>query len=174
MATALKWVGKREEAADVVRKAHEIYEVDSEVLKILAKEFDRWHDPVAIAEEYEKKGEDFIAKRQYDLACDCYTKAIDEIADVATERVICSRLLRRRGECAQQLQDWSLCRRDATSILEQEPDDKTALLQRAASNEALEKFKAALEDARRLLRLDPKHAAANRIVHNCQQALRDL
>eukprot|EP00928_Gymnodinium_smaydae_P063727 TRINITY_DN47222_c0_g1_i1.p1 TRINITY_DN47222_c0_g1~~TRINITY_DN47222_c0_g1_i1.p1 ORF type:complete len:306 (+),score=71.95 TRINITY_DN47222_c0_g1_i1:196-1113(+) len=176
LVTALKWEGKRDEALETLKKASDLYEVKSEGLTKLLKELEGAGNPGAAAAEYEKKGEEFLGRRQYDLALDCLSKAIEALGGndasiAATPEGL--RLLRRRAECAQQLQDWSLCRSDATAILEAEPEDTKALLQRAASNEALEKFKAALEDARKLLTLDPRSAAANRIVHNCNQALRD-
>jgi len=115
-----------------------------------------------------------MAKRQYDQAMECYSKALESLGDASeSSREPLLRLHRRRAECAQQLQDWSTCRLDATALLEEDPNDSRALLQRACANESLEKFKAALADARRLLAIDPKNSAANRIAHNCQQALRD-
>merc|ERR1712032_418598 len=101
-------------------------------------------------------------------------QAVDRISENAVtddSRPIRLRLLRRRAECAQQLHDWSVCRRDATEVLEADPNDARALLQRASANEALEKFAAALDDARKLLAMDPKNPVANRLVHNCQKAL---
>merc|ERR1719215_743555 len=125
--------------------------------------------------EIEAKGEEFFSKRMYDLAFECYCKAVDAIGEgdgTDDSTGIRLRLLRRRAECAQQLHDWSVCRRDATEILEADPSDARALLQRASANEALEKFAAALKDARKLLAMDPKNPFANRLVHNCQKALR--
>jgi len=172
LATAQKWDGKREEAAATVKKARDLYEVESPGLKALAAELSKSSGPNI--EELEKKGQDLIAKRRYDLAIECFAKAIDGVGEDVSEddkpRQI--RLLRGRAECAQQLHDWSVCRRDTTALLEFDPNDTLALLQRAASNEALEKFSAALDDARKLLSLDPKSTAANRIVSNCRQALR--
>lgn len=176
LATGQKWEGNRDEAAATVRKAQETYEVDSKGLQALARELSSSQPSAAMVKECEKKGEDFIARRQYDLAADCYSKALESIGEAPEAqdaKDMRFRLARRAAECAQQLQDWSTCRRWATVILEADPSDKQALLQRAAANEALEKFKAALEDARKLLSLDPTSRAANRISHNCQQALRD-
>lgn len=182
LATAQKWQGDRGEAAATVRKAQEMYEVDSEGLRQLARELAGGGSPRKTATECEKKGEEFFSKRQYDLAVDCYTKALDALlgdgsgdgtgaADVDCKELLL-RLRRRRAECSQQLQDWGTCRRDATALLEEDPSDQRALMQRAAANEALEKFKDALADARKLLSFDPKNTAANRIAHNSQQALR--
>lgn len=178
LATAQKWEGERDAAAATVRKAREIYEVESEGLRNLAQELESSNSPAIMAEECEGKGEGFFVKRQYDLAAECYSKALNSLsegaaASVGSSQALRLRLLRRRAECAQQLQDWATCRQDATELLEADPHDPRALMQRAASNEALEKFKAALEDARKLLSLDPKNGAANRIAHHCQQALRD-
>jgi tetratricopeptide (TPR) repeat protein len=174
LATAQQWAGKRDEALATVRSALETFEVESEALEKLKRDLQS-KSPAEIAVECEAKGKEFMTKRMYDLAIDCYNKAIDalEAAEVAQgDRPLFLRLRRSRAECAQQLQDWSLCRKDATVLLEEDPNDARALLQRAAANEALEKFKAALEDARKLLAIDPKNIAANRIVHNCNQALR--
>mmetsp|Transcript_39301 Transcript_39301/g.117513 ORF Transcript_39301/g.117513 Transcript_39301/m.117513 type:complete len:299 (+) Transcript_39301:82-978(+) len=175
LATAQKWDGKREEAAATVKKAQELYEIESEALRKLARELAEVQPSAAVAAECGAKGEEFFVKRQYDLAAECFTKALDALGEGgdATSSGTRLGLLRRRAECAQQLQDWGTCRRDATELLEADPSDARSLLQRAAANEALEKFKAALEDARKLLSIDPKSSAANRIVHNCNQALRD-
>jgi tetratricopeptide (TPR) repeat protein len=177
LATAKKWQGDRDGAAATVKKARELYECDSEGLRALEKELAGTVDPFATAREREAKGEEFLRKRQYDLACECYTEAIGALESsgdhaAAVIRGTILSLKRRRAECAQQLQDWSLCRRDSTDILDKDPDDAQSLLRRAAANEALEKFKAALDDARKLLAIDPKNTAANRIAHNCQNALR--
>eukprot|EP00931_Biecheleriopsis_adriatica_P077240 TRINITY_DN50842_c0_g1_i1.p1 TRINITY_DN50842_c0_g1~~TRINITY_DN50842_c0_g1_i1.p1 ORF type:complete len:294 (-),score=84.57 TRINITY_DN50842_c0_g1_i1:193-1074(-) len=172
-ATALKWEGRREEALGVVEKARSLYEVQSRTLDELAKELSVAESPANAAKEFHEKGEDFVSKRQYDLAAECFRKALEVLGSTG-DKEFRLEVLRRSAECAQQLQDWSACRRHATEILDVDPNDTQALLQRAVSNEALEKFKAALEDARKLLALSPKSkAVANRIVHNCQQALRD-
>jgi len=174
LATAQKWDGQRDAAAATVKKAQEIYEVDSAGLRALAKELSSAQPSVAMVGECEKKGEDFITKRQYDLAAECYAKALEslgEAPEAQEAKDMRRRLLRRHAECSQQLQDWTTCRRCTTELLEADPRDSSALLQRAASNEALEKFKAALEDARMLLSMDPSNRAANRIMNNCRQAL---
>lgn len=176
LATAQKWDGRCEEAMATIKRAREVFEVDSTGLKQLAAELERSAaSPGEQAEECAARGEDFFSQRQFDLAMECYTKALDFLGDLdgdSTLREAQLRSLRRRAACAQQLQDWGTCRRDATAVLEASPSDAQALLQRAAANEALEKFSAALEDARRLLAIDPRSAAANRIVHSCQRALR--
>lgn len=181
LATAQKWQGKRKEALETVRKARDIYEVKSKALQALARELDGQSTSAsssAMAAESAKKAEDFVAKRMYDLGLECCGKSLDSL-DAAegegadADKALRLRVVRCRAECSQQLQDWSVCRADATVLLEEDPADPQALLQRAAANEALEKFKAALEDARKLLAADPRNVAANRIVHNCSQALRD-
>eukprot|EP00747_Dinoflagellata_sp_TGD_P167318 gnl/TRDRNA2_/TRDRNA2_191479_c0_seq1.p1 gnl/TRDRNA2_/TRDRNA2_191479_c0~~gnl/TRDRNA2_/TRDRNA2_191479_c0_seq1.p1 ORF type:complete len:303 (-),score=84.68 gnl/TRDRNA2_/TRDRNA2_191479_c0_seq1:76-984(-) len=178
LATALKWDGKREEAAATVHKALRVFEVQSAGLQALEKELERKQDDAAVAADCLRKGEEFIGKRQYDLATECLTQglqALDNKGDDSgneSQKAMRLQVLRRRAECAQQLQDWGMCRRDATVLLEADPSDQKALLQRAAANEALERYAAGLEDARKLLAMDPKSSAANRIVHNCQQALR--
>jgi tetratricopeptide (TPR) repeat protein len=174
LATAQKWDGRRDEAAATVKRAQDIYEVKSDGLDRLAQELKRQEDPVALASEAAAKAEEFFGKRQYDMAAECYSKAIETLGGSAgvSDKALWLKLHKRRAECAQQLQDWSTVRKDATVVLEEEPSDASVLLQRAAANEAMERFKAALDDARKLLAMDPKSAAANRIVHNCQQALR--
>lgn len=177
---SLKFEGNRSEAAANAKKAFELYEVDSETLKKLRQELHGKCDVAAaatLAGENAQKGDDFVSKRQYDLAIDCYNRCIETLKPEGQEKVhedfkeLYLKSIRNRAVCAQQLQDWGTCRRDATVLLEIDPNDKQALMQRAASNEALEKFAAALEDARKLLSLDPKNTAANRMVHNCQKAI---
>jgi len=179
LAAAQKWQGLRKEAAETVRKALEVYEVDSPALRALAKELESTSSPAGDAKASAEKGDDFLAKRQYDLAWECYSRALEifncdgDLGKVADgDRDFFLQLTRGHATCAQQLQDWGPCRRSATVLLDADPNDQQALLQRAASNEAMEKFKEALDDARTLLVLDPKNKAANRIMNNCQQALR--
>mmetsp|Transcript_93439 Transcript_93439/g.204520 ORF Transcript_93439/g.204520 Transcript_93439/m.204520 type:complete len:326 (-) Transcript_93439:66-1043(-) len=181
LARAQKWQGNRKEAAATVKKAMETYEVKSKGLKELAKELKGKGSPVEDAKNSSKKGDDFIAKRQYDLAAECYNQAMETLNDAGltldseeADRDFILQVERRRAECGQQLQDWGQCRRSATVVLGADPKDKQALLQRAAANEAMENFEKALEDARLLLSLDPKNGAANRLVHSCQQALRSM
>lgn len=103
------WEGKRELAAATVRKATEVYEVRSEALARLCKELEEPHDDAAFAEASEERGEEFMAKRQYDLASGCYTKALDALGELAASahplKPMRLRILRRRAECAQQLQE---------------------------------------------------------------------
>jgi len=174
LATAQKWDGLRDEATETVQKARDLYEVESEGLKALAKELEQKKSSDEIAQEHEVKGEGFFSKRQYDLAAECYAKAVEVVGSPNSNegKSLRLRVLRRHADCAQQLQDWHVCRRCASEILEAEPNDARALLQRAAANDALEKYAAGLEDARRLLAIDPKNAAGNRILRNCQQAIR--
>jgi len=176
MARAQKWAGKTDEALATIKKARDIYELSSPGLVKLAEELNSSNaSPEDAAREYEAKGEGFYEKRQYDLAVECYAKALEAVEkapDAEGVKDLRLQIHRRRAECAQQLHDWSTCRKAATAILEAEPKDTKALLQRAAANEAMEKFQAALDDARLLRSLDPKNVAASRIVNNCQQALR--
>jgi len=280
IALALKAEGRRWEAVATVREAAEQHGARSAGLSELSRELAAEEDPLEAAADCEKKGEDFMSKRQYDLAATSFASALRALGErsSAPERIVVSggeaaqerrmglftrtaeeqagrpvyqnpsgqylyywkpagcwrigpsfedglagvksvgkeadpacpvecsawkvhhqgswtsefqvqvargeetnaersekalrlRLLRRRAECAQQLKDWETVRADATLLLAQDPDDPRALLQRAAANEALERFRAALEDARRLLALDPKSSAAHRIVENCRQEM---
>eukprot|EP00811_Abedinium_folium_P003592 NODE_13302_length_1173_cov_4.955067.p1 GENE.NODE_13302_length_1173_cov_4.955067~~NODE_13302_length_1173_cov_4.955067.p1 ORF type:complete len:330 (+),score=106.52 NODE_13302_length_1173_cov_4.955067:95-991(+) len=173
LAMAQKEEGLREEASATVRKARELHQVDSKKLQMLARELDAGRTPEDIAKEFEVKGEGFFGRRQYDLAADCYAKALEAMGTSSVGSVSRLQIVRRRCDCAQQLQDWGTCRRDATELLAADPQDTHVLLQRAASNEALEKFKDALDDARQLLLIEPRNAAANRIANSCKHALRD-
>lgn len=173
LATAQKWEGQRDDAAATVRKARELYELDSAGLRELAQELEGAQDVGTVAAESEEKGEKFMAARQFDLAAECFARGVEAFSSCdGGDKSQLLRLLRRQAECAQQLQDWGTCRRAATKVLEDNPRDPAALLQRAAANEALERFQAALDDARTLLAIDPKSKAANRIAHSSQQALR--
>eukprot|EP00428_Durinskia_dybowskii_P024228 CAMPEP_0170245282 /NCGR_PEP_ID=MMETSP0116_2-20130129/22425_1 /TAXON_ID=400756 /ORGANISM="Durinskia baltica, Strain CSIRO CS-38" /LENGTH=299 /DNA_ID=CAMNT_0010496153 /DNA_START=67 /DNA_END=966 /DNA_ORIENTATION=+ len=166
---AQKWEGNRSLAVTTARKAMDIYEVHSATLESLVQELGATYDPMTAALECEARAGEFLAKQQFDLAFDCYAQGLDTVGlDGGDLRL---RLLRGRANCAQQLQDWKTCRSDATELLDHDPNDVAALLQRAVANEALESFAAALEDARRLLILDSRCSAANRLVHSCRKAL---
>lgn len=172
LVTAHKLSGDKAAAKAAAEKATDIYEVDSAKLRTLRRELSETKPAAEVAAEHEARGEDFFTKKRFDLAVEWYSKGLEAIESAPSKAPdFRLRLLRRRCDCSQQLQDWSTCRADASSVLELEPQDQKALLQRAISLEALEKFKLALVDARALLAIDPKNTVANRIVHSCQREL---
>eukprot|EP00403_Amphidinium_massartii_P043322 CAMPEP_0178441256 /NCGR_PEP_ID=MMETSP0689_2-20121128/37371_1 /TAXON_ID=160604 /ORGANISM="Amphidinium massartii, Strain CS-259" /LENGTH=224 /DNA_ID=CAMNT_0020064397 /DNA_START=16 /DNA_END=686 /DNA_ORIENTATION=+ len=83
-ASALKWLGQRKEAAALLRKAIDLYEVDSPGVQALLKELESGASPLATATECESKCEELFGKRQYDLALECSNKGLEALGVSAT------------------------------------------------------------------------------------------
>lgn len=58
-------------------------------------------------------------------------------------------------------------------MLERQPDNLKALMRRMIALEPLEKYEAALCDARAVLRVMPSHDVANRLQHRLSKLVRD-
>merc|ERR1712072_927684 len=67
-----------------------------------------------------------------------------------------------RAACYHQLSDYHSVVRDTSYVLDKEPCNLKALSRRMLALEPLERYEAALADARTLLRQDPRNEVARR------------
>jgi len=163
--------GQTEAAKKAAEQALDIYEVQDERLTTLVAELSR--SPEELALERKEVGNTFFREHRFSEAHAAYTSALDALPlDVAEQlRADC---LGNRAACAQQLHDWDGVIADATQALGIRPDNIKVRIRRATAWEAVENYKGALDDARQVLRVDPRHVQANAIQHRCGRALREL
>ena len=64
--------------------------------------------------------------------------------------------------------------KDTTFVLEREPENMKALLRRMLAYEPLEKYEAALNDARSVLSQCPGNEKANKVQHRLGKLVRDM
>lgn len=178
---ALRNSGKSEEAFKAVEKAIDLYEIDNRELNSLRKELEKESkDPLLFAKECKENGNTHFKDNQFDAARNWYTKGVEALLPPGADPGSLSEekqqlrlaLLNNRAACAQQLQDWSSMRHDASEVLRLDASNQKARLRRAISNEALEKCEEALEDARAVLRVDPANQSANQIQHRMGSEVR--
>lgn len=79
-----------------------------------------------------------------------------------------------RAACRHQLSDYEAVVEDTSAVLALDPLNITALTRRMLALEPLEKYKAALADARAVLQQEPRHQLANKVQHRLGKLVRDL
>ena len=99
---------------------------------------------------------------RYEGAIGKYSEALDRL--VGSSRAasdLAVKCLNNRAACCCQLQQYRSAIRDCSDVLERAPDDAKALMRRAFSYEAIERYADALADMRRVVSLEPSsHASA--------------
>jgi len=128
------------------------------------------------AERKKEEGNALFKKGLFEQALVLYDKALalcvagkDEAGTEALEVAVRNN----RAACQHQLSNFSAVLEDTSKVLEKEPDNLKALVRRMLALEPLEKYEAALEDARKVLRFCPGHEVANRIQHRLGKLVRD-
>lgn len=163
--------GNLEEAKKVAEQATDLYEIKDERLTALLTELSC--SPQELAEGHRETGNALFKEHRFTDAKAAYTKAL-EVLPVGAAEELRAACLGNRAACAQQLHEWDAVISDATQALAIKPDNIKVRLRRAIAREAVEKFQGALEDAREILRADPRHRQANAIQHSAGRAVRDL
>eukprot|EP00928_Gymnodinium_smaydae_P026709 TRINITY_DN20891_c0_g1_i1.p1 TRINITY_DN20891_c0_g1~~TRINITY_DN20891_c0_g1_i1.p1 ORF type:complete len:454 (+),score=98.11 TRINITY_DN20891_c0_g1_i1:161-1363(+) len=79
-----------------------------------------------------------------------------------------------RAGCRHQLSDFSGVVEDTSFVLEKDPMNVEALTRRMLALEPMEKYKAALADARSVLNQQPRHVIANKVQHRLSKLVREL
>eukprot|EP00927_Polykrikos_kofoidii_P009707 TRINITY_DN14066_c0_g1_i1.p1 TRINITY_DN14066_c0_g1~~TRINITY_DN14066_c0_g1_i1.p1 ORF type:complete len:431 (+),score=95.99 TRINITY_DN14066_c0_g1_i1:78-1370(+) len=124
------------------------------------------------AERAKEEGNVLFRKGSFEAALVQYTKAIDLCEDPAGALALALR--NNRAACNHQLSDYSAVVADTSFVLDHEPANIKALTRRMLALEPLERFKAALEDAREVLRQDPRNEIANKVQHRVGQQVRKM
>lgn len=163
--------GDCDEARKAAEQATDLYEIQDERLTALVAELSC--SPQELAEAHKDTGNTLFREHRFADARSAYTKALQVLPVGAAEelRAVC---LGNRAACAQQLHEWDAVISDATQALALKPDNIKVRLRRATAREAVERFQGALEDAREILRVDPRNQKANAIQHSAGRAVRDL
>jgi len=124
------------------------------------------------AERAKEEGNVLFRKGQFEMAIDKYTKALKASDDEESSMALAIR--NNRAACYHQLSDHTLAVKDTNFVLQREPNNFKALFRRMLALEPLERYAAALEDARAILRQDPRNEVANKMQHRLGKLVRDL
>lgn len=146
-AALLEGLKKEPGNADIKKKLEEIEPEISKLRPKLNPDGTKMTASQAIKEEGNKHFKD----ARYDLAIDCYTRALTE-AETTDEKAV---LFTNRATCHAQLHQFSEVVKDCTSALKQNPKSAKALLRRGLAYEALEKWDLGIEDMKEVLTLEP-------------------
>mmetsp|Transcript_13589 Transcript_13589/g.25133 ORF Transcript_13589/g.25133 Transcript_13589/m.25133 type:complete len:432 (-) Transcript_13589:184-1479(-) len=124
------------------------------------------------AEKAKEEGNVLFRKGFFDTAAAKYTEALEQVEDPSSTLALAIR--NNRAACYHQLSDFGSVVKDASFVLEQDPTNLKALIRRMCALEPLERYEAALGDARSVLRQDPRHEAANKVQHRLSKLVRDM
>jgi len=174
-ALALKAMGQPAEAMAFLKRCPANDEASNLVaeLRPAAEEAERKRiESLSGPEKCKEEGNALFRKGLFEKALEKYSEALHSCDDQNSE--IALALRNNRAACYHQLSDFSSVAKDACFVLEREPNNLKALARRMLAYEPLEKYEAALADARAVLRQDPRHEAANKVQHRLGKLVRDL
>jgi stress-induced-phosphoprotein 1 len=118
------------------------------------------------------EGNELFKAAKFEEAIRKYSAALDATPDKSS--ALAASIYNNRAACHQQLSNFTAVVDDTTMVLETDPKNLKALLRRGLALEALEKYRAALNDIREVLAMDPTSDIANRAQHRIGQAVRKL
>jgi len=126
------------------------------------------------AELAKLEGNAFFKKGNMDAAIKSYTEGLNSIDDDSDseKKAMKADLYAKRAACYVQLYEPTKVRADCNKALELVPGHTKALLRRAQSLEALEKYKDALSDFETVLKSYPENDLATKGVHRIRNAMR--
>jgi len=174
-ALALKALGQPAEAMAFLKRCPANDEASNLVaeLRPAAEEAERKRiESLSGPEKCKEEGNALFRKGLFEKALEKYSEALNSCDDQNSE--IALALRNNRAACYHQLSDFSSVAKDACFVLEREPSNLKALTRRMLAYEPLEKYEAALADARAVLRQDPRHEVANKVQHRLGKLVRDL
>jgi tetratricopeptide (TPR) repeat protein len=123
-------------------------------------------------ERAKEEGNVLFRKGLFETALVKYSEALEGCADPESATALAIR--NNRAACYHQLSDYSSVVADTNYVLQKEPSNFKALFRRMLALEPLERYQAALEDARALLQQDPRNDVANKVQHRLSKLVRDL
>jgi tetratricopeptide (TPR) repeat protein len=124
------------------------------------------------AERAKEEGNVLFRKGLFEQALEKYSEALQGCDD--QESIMALAIRNNRAACYHQVSDHSSAVRDTSYVLKREPSNFKALFRRMLALEPLERYEAALDDARALLRQDPRNEVANKMQHRLGKLVRDL
>lgn len=123
-------------------------------------------------EKAKEEGNVFFRQGLFEPALKKYDGALGQCED--SEAPLALALRNNRAACNHQLSDFGAVVKDTNFILEHEPGNLKALTRRMLALEPLERYQKALDDARAILRVDPRNDKANNVQHRLGKLVRDM
>jgi len=171
---ALEQLGRKKEAFDMLCKSPKHEEIEQLVEKLRPEVEKIEKQRIASLSGPEKKKEEgnaLFKKGLFEQALVVYTAALKLCKDEKGEMALAIR--NNRAGCYSQLSDFHSVVKETNFVLEHQPDNAKALLRRMQALEPLEKYEAAVADARHVLRLLPGNDLANKVQHRLGKLVRD-
>jgi stress-induced-phosphoprotein 1 len=173
-AKLLRELGRPQEAMEVLRRAplnEEVEKLSAEVKPEAEAAEEQRIASLDGAERKKEEGNALFKKGLFEQALPVYNEALARCSDSVGELALAIR--NNRAGCYHQLSNFERVVEDTTFVLEQQPDNLKALMRRMIALEPLEKYEAALRDARNVLRQIPGHEAANKLQHRLSRLVRE-
>lgn len=173
-AKILRELGRSQEALEMLRRAPldvEVEKMSAEVKPEAEAAEERRIAALGGAERKKEEGNVLFKKGLFEQALPVYNEALACCSDPVGELALAIR--NNRAGCYHQLSNFEGVVEDTNFVLEQQPDNLKALMRRMLALEPLEKYEAALRDARAVLRQLPGHEAANRLQHRLGRLVRE-
>jgi len=170
----LRELGRPQESLEILRKSppnNEVEKLAGEVRPEAEAAEAKRIDGLSGAEKTKEEGNQLFKKGLFEHAIVVYEKALSMCDDPVGEIALAIR--NNRAGCYHQLSNYELVIQDTNFVLEQQPDNLKALVRRMIALEPLEKYEAALKDARRVLASAPGNEVANKVQHRLSKLVRD-
>lgn len=170
----LRELGRPQEALEMLRKSppnNEVEKLAGEVRPEAEAAEAKRIAGLSGAEKTKEEGNLLFKKGLFEHAIVVYEKALSMCDDPVGEIALAIR--NNRAGCYHQLSNYELVIQDTNFVLEQQPDNLKALVRRMIALEPLEKYEAALKDARRVLASAPGNEVANKVQHRLSKLVRD-
>lgn len=174
-AMALRALGRAEEAFAFVKRCPRHDEAEALAAELRPEADAAENARIAAlggAEKAKEEGNQLFRKGLFEPALVKYTEALDLCED--QDGAIALALRNNRAACNHQLSNFKAVVADASFVLDREPNNFKALVRRMLALEPLERYEAALQDVRAVLRQDPRHQTANRLQHSLGKIVRDM
>jgi len=173
-AMALRQLGRPKEAFDLLCKSPKNEEIEKFAAELKPEVEAAEKKRIASlggAEKKKEEGNVLFKKGLFEQALETYTAALKLCKDPKGELALAIR--NNRAGCFSQLSNFHGVVEETNFVLEAQPDNAKALMRRMQALEPLEKYEAALEDAREVLKLLPGNDLANKMQHRLGKLVRD-
>jgi stress-induced-phosphoprotein 1 len=173
-AMALQQLGRPVEAYELLKKSPKNPEIEELAAKVKPEAEAAEKKRIASlggAERRKEEGNALFKKGMFEKALEEYSAALKLCKDPTEEMALAIR--NNRAGCYSQLSNFHAVVEEANFVLEHQPDNAKALLRRMLALEPLEKYEAAIADARKVLQTAPGNEAANKLQHRLSKIVRD-
>jgi tetratricopeptide (TPR) repeat protein len=174
-AMILRELGRPQEALELLRKGpvhEEVEKISAEVRPEAAAAEELRIASLCGAEQKKEQGNALYKKGLFEQALTMYDEALGMCSDPDGNLALSIR--NNRAGCFHQLSDFAQVIKDTSFVLEREPGNLKALIRRMLACEPLEKYEAALDDARKVLYQCPSNEQANKVQHRLGKLVREM